>query len=92
MNKRNPVSPGMKGASPPSPPTYVTLRKRLLSTKTLITVGSLTAVFVLAGIGRDVKQLEVIIPAILLFYNAANVTQDVMNKKTEAKKESENGA
>jgi len=77
------VSPGKEGVSPPSPPTYVSLRKRLLSTKTLITIGSLLAVFGLAWVGRDVRQLEVIIPAILLFYNSANVIQDVMNKKTE---------
>ena len=39
--------------------------------------------FGLVAMGREVRQLEVIIPAILLFYNSANVIQDVMNKKTE---------
>lgn len=63
---------------------YVSLKKRLLSTKTLITIGSLIAVFFLLYIGRDVTQLEVIVPSILLFYNGANVLQDVMNKRTAA--------
>ena len=62
---------------------HVPLRRRLLSTKTLLTLGSLVAVFVLVGIGRDVRQLEVIVPAILLFYNTANVAQDVLNKKNK---------
>ena len=62
---------------------HVPLRRRILSTKTLLTLGSLVAVFVLVGIGRDVRQLEVIVPAILLFYNTANVAQDVLNKKNK---------
>ena len=62
---------------------HVPLRRRLLSTKTLLTLGSLVAVFILAAIGRDVRQLEVIVPAILLFYNTANVAQDVLNKKNK---------
>ena len=40
--------------------------------------------FFLLYIGRDVTQLEVIVPSILLFYNGANVLQDVMNKRTAA--------
>jgi|JI10StandDraft_1071094.scaffolds.fasta_scaffold04029_4 hypothetical protein len=63
---------------------YVSLKKRLLSTKTLLTIGSLIAVFFLLYIGRDVTQLEVIVPSILFFYNGANVLQDVMNKRTQA--------
>ncbi len=63
---------------------HVPLRRRLLSTKTLLTLGSLVAVFILAAIGRDVRQLEVIVPAILLFYNTANVAQDVLNKKNKS--------
>lgn len=62
---------------------HVPLRRRLLSTKTLLTLGSLVAVFILAAMGRDVRQLEVIVPAILLFYNTANVAQDVLNKKNK---------
>lgn len=62
---------------------HVPLRRRMLSTKTLLTLGSLVAVFILAAIGRDVRQLEVIVPAILLFYNTANVAQDVLNKKNK---------
>ena len=62
---------------------HVPLRRRLLSTKTLLTLGSLAAVFILAAMGRDVRQLEVIVPAILLFYNTANVAQDVLNKKNK---------
>ena len=63
--------------------THVPLRRRILSTKTLLTLGSLVAVFILAAMGRDVRQLEVIVPAILLFYNTANVAQDVLNKKNK---------
>lgn len=63
---------------------HVPLRRRILSTKTLLTLGSLVAVFILAAIGRDVRQLEVIVPAILLFYNTANVAQDVLNKKNKS--------
>ena len=62
---------------------HVPLRRRILSTKTLLTLGSLVAVFILAAMGRDVRQLEVIVPAILLFYNTANVAQDVLNKKNK---------
>lgn len=68
----------------------IPLRERITSTKTLLTMGSLIAVFVLMGIGRDVRQLEVIVPAILLFYNASNVYQDVQNTKTIAKADKEN--
>lgn len=84
--KVDPVSPGEEGVRlPPLPqPTYVSLKKRMLSTKTLITVGSLVAIFVLVGIGREVRQLEIIIPAILLFYNGSNVYQDVQNHKIAA--------
>lgn len=63
--------------------TYVSLKQRARSTKTILTAGSLVAVFVLLALDKDVRALEVIVPAILLFYNSANVYQDVQNKKTE---------
>lgn len=46
-----------------------------LGQKFILTASSLLAVFVLLFCNRDVSKLEIIIPAILLFYNSANVMQ-----------------
>jgi len=66
---------------------YVSLKRRMLSTKTLLTMGSLIAIFALVGVGREVKQLEILVPSILLFYNGANAYQDVQRKKIDAQVE-----
>jgi hypothetical protein len=48
---------------------------RYLGQKFVLTAGSLSAVFTLAFIGKDVRQLEIIVPAVLAFYYGANVAQ-----------------
>lgn len=86
MNKRNPVSPGKGEASPPLPSPYVYLRlgERISSTKAIFTGLSLIAIFVLLYFDKDVSKLEILVPAILGFYGAANVYQDVQLKKIAA--------
>lgn len=59
--------------------------KRVLSTKLLLTAGSLFAVFYLLYLDKDVSKLEILVPAILLFYNGSNVAQDIMNKRSATK-------
>jgi hypothetical protein len=49
-----------------------------LSRKFILTALSLGAVFTLFAFGKDVHQLEIIIPAILAFYHAGNVSQDMV--------------
>ncbi len=51
------------------------------SSKFIITAGSLLAVFGLFAGGHDVRALEIIVPAILAFYNAGNVFQDAARRK-----------
>lgn len=65
------------------PTFWRTSLAKALSTKFLLTAGSLTAVFALAYHGTDVSKLEVIVPAILIFYNGPNVMQDWVNRKKE---------
>lgn len=77
------ASPSKKEVSPPKHRELVPLRKRATSTKFILTAGSLLAVFFLVYTGKEVRQLEILVPAILLFYNGPNVTQDIMNKRTE---------
>lgn len=48
---------------------------RYLGQKFVLTAGSLSAVFTLAFTGKDVRQLEIIVPAVLAFYYGANVAQ-----------------
>lgn len=48
------------------------------SRKFTLTALSLGAVFVLFAFGKDVRELEVIIPAILAFYHASNISQDIV--------------
>ncbi len=55
--------------------------KWLSSSKFVLTAGSLIATFALLGLGSDVRQLEIIVPAILLFYNSANVANDAFRRK-----------
>ena len=82
------VSPPKKAVSPPTVKRLPedagrTLWQRILSTKLLLTVGSLVMVFWLAYKDKDVSKLDVLVPMILLFYNGPNVFQDVMNRRTE---------
>lgn len=42
------------------------------------------AIFVLLFFDKDVSKLEILVPAILGFYGAANVYQDVQIKKLAA--------
>jgi hypothetical protein len=65
--------------------TMTALRSNLvkfLGQKFILTAGSLSAVFALMYIGRDVRQLEIIVPAILAFYYGANVMQKHVLKGT----------
>lgn len=55
--------------------SVLNLLQKYLGQKFILTAGSLSAVFVLMYIGRDVRQLEIIVPAILAFYYGANVMQ-----------------
>jgi hypothetical protein len=48
---------------------------KLFGQKFLLTASSLLAVFLLMYLDKPVDKLEIIIPAILLFYNTANVAQ-----------------
>jgi len=57
------------------------IKKWLSSSKFVLTAGSLIATFALVAIGRDVRQLELIVPAILAFYNAANIAGDMARRK-----------
>lgn len=57
------------------------VKKWLSSSKFVLTAGSLIATFVLLGLGRDVKSLEIIIPAILAFYISGNVAGDALRRK-----------
>lgn len=53
----------------------------LKSSKFILTLACLAGVFLLAARGIDVRQLEIILPAILCFYNGANVAQDIARRK-----------
>lgn len=53
----------------------------LKSTTFLLTSASLAGVFLGWGLGHDPHQLEVIVPAILLFYNTARVAKGHLDKK-----------
>lgn len=56
------------------------------SRKFTITAGSLLAVFALVYLGKDVRSLEIIVPAILAFYHGGNVMQRwVESKQGETK-------
>lgn len=54
---------------------FSTTISKLLGQKFLLTAGSLLAVFVLMYLDKPVDKLEILVPAILLFYNGANVYQ-----------------
>lgn len=56
---------------------------KYLGQKFILTASSLLAVFVLMYLGRDVRQLEIIVPAILAFYYGANVAQKHVLKGTK---------
>ena len=77
------IPPSKTSKSESSLHSYRPFWKRTLSTKLLLTAGSLFAVFYLLYVDKDVSKLEILVPAILLFYNGSNVAQDVMNKRTE---------
>ncbi len=62
--------------------SYRPFWKRTLSTKFLLTAGSLAATFYLLYVDKDVSRLEILVPAILLFYNGTNAVQDVVNNRT----------
>lgn len=57
---------------------------KFLGQKFILTAGSLLAVFVLLYVDKPVDKLEILVPAILLFYNGANVAQKhVMKGNTQ---------
>lgn len=58
------------------------LRERALSTKFLLTAGSLIAVFYMLYLDKAVDKLEILVPAILLFYSGVSATQDIMNRRS----------
>lgn len=60
--------------------------KGFLGKKFVLTAGCLLAVFALFLMGKDVRQLEIIVPAILGFYHVTNAYE---NQK--AKKDNDNG-
>lgn len=63
-----------------------------LGQKFLLTAGSLLAVFLLLFCNRDVSKLEIIVPAILLFYNGANVMQKHVLKVNQNGTDSSSGS
>lgn len=77
------ASPSKKEVSPPNSTGIVPLNRRARSTKFILTAASLAAVFFLLYMDKDVSKLEILVPAILLFYNGPNVIQDTVNKKTD---------
>lgn len=64
-----------------------------LGRKFVLTALCLGAVFLLFAFGKDVSKLEIVIPAILAFYHAGNVTQDfVFRKRSEQLQEEDKGS
>ena len=60
------------------------------SRKFALTALCLGAVFVLFGMGMDVSKLEIIIPAILAFYQAGNIAQDFVVGKQQQQNQDKN--